>query len=349
MHICIMLQTLDTSKLSLPFGLRNTGNLCYFNSLLQALVSCTSFNNLISNCVTISGHALFQSYAALCNGSENVRDTALFNQLHAARLSNQHNLKIGHQEDAHEGLSLLLDSLEVVHPCGHNLSRLFYVRHRCEIICTICKTHHKVRTEAQEPTELVIDLSEENPLTRKRLDTRKNIESYIKCFIQTPQDYKCDKCHAKNTAQSQPVIQQYTLTRLSEIIVILFKKYERKTDRYFPPQMQFMSSNGVLTYNIVAQIEHFGTKEGGHYVCRGLRRKPSELHQQRQERGAQRITQENDLQKIAEYQRNLAIDRAAAEQSTGVYLMNDTSFTYCPNGFEPTPATYMVFYHLVKN
>lgn len=336
-------------------------------------MSCTSLNETISNLVRAQAkNKLIEIYSQLsepCIEAGKIKDaTILLNYFHTLRAGKQHNLTFGRQEDAHEGLALLLESLEASHPRGIEILWLFYVRHRCEIACRACKKIRKVRQETIEPMELMIDLSEEQVTILRQnseslpqdselllsvpLDSRKYVEGYIKNHVQTPRDYMCEYCHAKNTPGNPQIMQNYMLTRLSEIIAIIFKKYMSKSLRYFPQEMEFTSRNGPLKYRIVAQIEHFGTMAHGHYTCRALRRKPSGLHEARQERGVQRTVDfaPDDLtEQLSKLKLEHAIeaDRAAAEESIGVFFMDDHDVRYCPEGFVPTRETYMVFYHLV--
>src|SRR6185437_4212244 len=146
-------------------------------------------------------------------------------------------LSFSNQEDIHEGLTLILDSI------GEGVDKLFHTRYQCEIKCLGCKKiTHPGEKGYEEPPEIVIDLMVENLRFKKKpLITKKRIEKHIGRIIQAPRDYKCD-CGKKNIYDVEAgviennIIQVYSLVRISEVIILLFKKYEKnKRQIYFPP------------------------------------------------------------------------------------------------------------------
>lgn len=96
-----------------------------------------------------------------------------------------------------------------------------------------------------------------------------NTEEFIKTLklrAEYDADYKCDKCHLKNPK----TIRYEKLDMLPEIIVLLYNKFnyaEKSKLHYFPPE--FTISN--MKYQQVAQIRHYGSLNGGHYVANVLR------------------------------------------------------------------------------
>jgi ubiquitin C-terminal hydrolase len=374
------------------FTLKNDGVLCYFNSLMQALMSCPALNAyIIEHSSEFAKNTLAQAYITLFTRSAKTSDELVtsmanmsiqqedtkFQPIHidnaghilrllcALRDGKRDNLSPYKQEDAQEGFTLFLDAL------GDEVSKKFQVRYKCEIICRQCHARHFVDTsEYREPTEMMIDLSEENPFSDISLDTKENVEAYIHRNMQVPRDYKCEKCATCNTYDKvlnhivPNICQNYTLARVSEIVVLLFKKYKQKQLRYFPPTLDFRSRTGMLQYRIVAQIEHFGTMGGGHYRVKCLRTKPPGLHHMRQQR-AQKIydrythqlvqlsrpdvddtTTYKIILQMTELKKNMEEDNKLASDKMGVFLLDDERVNFCPEGFEPTPNTYMVFYHL---
>ena len=66
---------------------------------------------------------------------------------------------------------------------------------------------------------------------------------------------------------------------IPEILPIIFKKYDNKMKKLevktlFPEKLEFTASGGKkkLVYKLVAQCEHSGTLNGGHYYAIGLRK-----------------------------------------------------------------------------
>jgi ubiquitin C-terminal hydrolase len=289
------LVSFDEKFLGGIFALHNNGNLCYMNSLIQALMSCPSFNHRILG----QGSPLAKTYSALLRASRHktrqlgTYSTAnILRLLHQQRQSQglQNNLWLGRQEDAHEGLVLLLDSL------GGGLDSLFHVRHQSRIHCQSCG--HNV--DKYNPPEIMITLFDEISLA--------DPQKYISRHRQPLPDYKCDRCGVRGAT-----VQFLRLARLSEIIVVVFNKYDKKEIKQFPPTLQFRAKSGPLIYHVVAQVEHYGTMVGGHYNARCMRKIPANVR---------------------------------CSGPFGSIIFDDEVVKYSPAGFVPTNNTYLVFYHL---
>jgi hypothetical protein len=365
------------------FALQNNGVLCYLNSMTQALMSCPSLNYCLLKCKgqsSFTENELAQTYVELfekhpspvMNNEDSSSQTDCKFQaikvddaskilllINRARLGKKDNLLVGRQEDIHEGIMLFLDTVQ------HGTENLFHIRNRCEIWCRSCGTKRPV--EHEEPPEIMVDLSEERPYIQDNMVTKEDIEKYISGNAQIPRDYKCDQCGSANTYNKENktvtpnVIQIYNLTRLSEIIILMFKKFTNKKERYFPPTLEFTSKTGPLHYKVVAQLEHSGSMTGGHYVCKCLRNKPSYMHEMRRQKAYNLIEKNEKIlnrEDTIEYKRsqavasivdlkaNLAKDEELCKEKYGVFCLNDSKATFCPEGFVPTNNTYMVFYHL---
>jgi ubiquitin C-terminal hydrolase len=357
------------------FTLQNNGVLCYLNSITQALMSCTSLNYCLQQCQkynNASDNDLALAYIRLLlKHPPETEDLGKFQAIHTddaseilmlinrARQGKKDNLLFGRQEDIHEGLVLFLDTIQ------NGVENLFYTRNQCEIYCRKCKDHRPSGEGKAEPPEIIVDLSEEDPLIQETLLSKEDIEKYISGSVQIPRDYKCENCgvsndYNKETSTVTPnVMQIYTLVRLSEIIVLLFKKYTKKDERYFPPTLEFSSNAGILNYKVVAQIEHSGGMAGGHYICKCLRNKPLHMHEVRLQK-AQALIQKNEKllltckitdrenieQELNNLRNSMIKDEVLRKEKYGVFALNDTRVTFCPEGFVPTNDTYMVFYHL---
>ena len=86
----------------MPFGLNNTGAICYFNSLIQALLSCKSIYKTIGDITidsdlnkSITGRTFVQTIRTASTGSQNEQATSS-SQLLAALISDL-NERIGKQ------------------------------------------------------------------------------------------------------------------------------------------------------------------------------------------------------------------------------------------------------------
>jgi ubiquitin C-terminal hydrolase len=381
------------------FSLVNNGkNLCYVNALIQSLVSLPSINQYLMNRKEDFVKEKNSTALTLLDLLENnpqpekgekfskIRSDNAIKILRAlvserrereekARKNNPNiragNLVIGEQEDPHEGLTFLLDAI------GNSIDAHFHVRYTSEICCRQCKHRRKTGPEDQEdylePPEIFVDLSEDNPNIGSELNTKEEIENYIKRNVQIPEGYRCEKCKKANDIDpvtkkmAHVVYQGYSLARLSEVIILLFKRnrYGRKDQkvRFFPQELDFTSRSGNLHYKVVAQIEHVGGTDGGHYTARCRRIKPPGWNEFRKEKAkklleaedirleaARNLTERESIRgKIKELNDALAYDELTKDRSDAVYIFNDRDVKYCTAGFEPTPNTYMVFYHLFPN
>jgi ubiquitin C-terminal hydrolase len=367
------LVTYSDEYLTGVFTLKNNGVLCYLNSLVQSLVSCPSVNEWImshKSTFTTDNNRLGLSLIELLDrnpapdsdskfvATKSENAISILSRLIDARKNSSANLRMGRQEDIHEGLVLLLDSI------GYKIERNFEVRYKCQIHCRKCKFERPAGPDPnyEQPPELMIDLSEENPMIQNLLESKEDIESYIRRNVQISPDYRCEKCGAKNTydpikKETEPNVWQiYNLARVSEVIILLFKKYGAKKKKYFPPSLDFPSKGGTLHYEIVSQVEHYGNMSGGHYKAFGKRLKPPGFHGFRREKIYDAIrkcrldferTKDNDiLDKIQDLENILKCDDVLQKNNHGVFIFDDDKSAYCPKGFEPTDNTYMVFYHL---
>lgn len=179
------------------------------------------------------------------------------------------------QQDAHEAFVRIMDNKPY--------ARHFHVRYICDIFCLSCHKLITHKDEATCPPELYIDVEGDVTIDKLRWHT-----------VRVQYDCPCG---------GKEAIKGYRLTRVSSVLIILFKKYHGKVLQDFPLQLEFPAKNANLQYKLVAQIEHFGTMSGGHYTARVL-------------------------------------------GPSGVVNCNDSSLR--PSRFEPTPETYMLFYHFER-
>lgn len=220
-----------------PQGLYNIGNICYLNSLMQALFSCPSLNKKMARQCS----PLAFEYNKIYDGN-----TSHVGGLLKIIKNNTHKLQYGRQEDAHEGLMMLLECLD------SSITGLFGVQYNMTLRCKCGMKQKKT-----EPSELFVDYYGEQ---------NEDLERHIMLNRYTPHEYKCDRC---GTIGSTEIIK--SLHDLNYIIIVTFKKYKTKSSIKFPPKLKLWHNNTRYKYRIVAQIEHMGSMHGGHYVARCLR------------------------------------------------------------------------------
>lgn len=223
------------------FGLVNNGSICYFNSLLQSLLSCSSFNQLMLELnITFFKNLLLAS--SLSNGSDILN---MIKQKHVKET--KHSLFGNSQEDVGECFHLLIDSIP-------NSNNLFKCRYKKNIICKDCKFIQKLNQD----TVYVIDIP---------VDEKTDLNSYIKEHNSEIDNYRCIKCDSLN------VHSKNSLCKLSSIIVIQFNKYFEKKNINYSQFLEFDYIDGSkIKYQLVARIQHFGGRSSGHYTADCMRK-----------------------------------------------------------------------------
>lgn len=395
-----MLKPYDKDYVPDVCGFINTGVICYLNTMMQVLLSCSSFNqHLLENRALFvkaatQGNKIGLLYIKIleengihlsANGqlTRDVNDTFSVQQCSASillrelidlrkRNKSSANLLHHHQESFHEGLTFLIEALTAVDP---SVADVFNIRYKMDIICRKCKAS---REGPKENPNIMFNLFEEDPILQDALDSKEKVEDYIRQHINIPDDYKCDKCGAKNEVVNKrvtPHVQQiYRLARISSVIILVFNKYEEKKLKYFPPTLDFKSKDGNLHYELIAQVEHYGTKGGGHYLTKCRRPTPSgfsnyvsskrnkaikaELDQATHrhailnrkktlENAPAQLTQViEQLEQKIEYLKK-SIDSVPSFGDMLAFHLNDASVSVDPNGMQPTKNTYVAVYHLI--
>lgn len=251
-----------------PFGFHNNGSICYFNTLLQSFLSCTSYIELIKPSLKYDSEIIKLFYELLKDNSEG-KDVSQ----HSTKILQHLIIKLGKnntrgQQCASEYYTHLLNSINEV----KEISNLFFHRHKTLIFCFDCG---KCVSSVSAINNLIeIEPNLENEQIEKFMPFQikpKNMNEFItKNSGYVDKDYICPMCKKKGEKYKINL-----LIMIPEILVIMSKKYNTKEKidiiTEFPEHLVFDNTGGgIISYMAVAQIEHIGSKNSGHYwvICR---------------------------------------------------------------------------------
>jgi ubiquitin C-terminal hydrolase len=274
----------------LPVGFNNLGFTCYFNSLLQSLLSCTSFVEMLQNYNEEDISLKFLSYLVknlkqleqpnMDQNSLNsiVRDINKLGPICWRAMIKKISLKsvssaqfaIG-QQCAAEGFGILLESLDEF----ASIQNLFQHRRNNKIFCNECQTYFSKVEEVDNVFKVEATLESEELRNYHETKISKNLNEFL--LNQTSiidENCKCSKCGVKSKKNKESI-----LVMIPEVLFVMSKIYKHengigeKLDTYtdFPERLIFKSNAGEdLIYEAVAQIEHLGNLDNGHYyaICK---------------------------------------------------------------------------------
>lgn len=316
-----------------PFPLRNPGNGCFLNALLQGLVSCTAFTRAVLASkeylqLTKTGAAVFNFVSAYAtpeaakspqqiNRDIEWQSTAIVAALVQDLQQRRPRVKFGlSQESASEALVHLLDMMEPAEKDAGSASespitRLF--QHRC--VCTVYCGGCRQIVSRENDYGVVVNTFYLRDM-KKRPQSVEDFSEALVAHNSVLTDYVCDKCSAKAGQQERsaeshsaaPLIsfRRYRLSMVPEIIACLFEIYGvhgGRTQYFIPAKLEIPRvGGGFHVYSQVAQILHSGTLSGGHYITHALR-------------------------------------------NPRIYLFNDAAPPRETNTFVQSPNTYIALYH----
>lgn len=278
-------------------GLRNCGNTCYMNSVLQALTHSSALandailGNHMSSCTRKKSN-IFCGYCALLTHIKNAMTTKGRSEISPEPILR--NLKLlaktmryGRQEDSHEFLRQLIDSCvagelpikmtsnpkgPIVPPLVRSttfVGQLMSGYLQSQITCSSCGN-------VSRTFDPYMDISLEIQDSHSVIDCLRKFTHADTLAGQNA--YKCSKCQKRVTAKKQMLIH-----RSPPLLTVQLKRFNIFTSRHSAQKINksiqfgdrldmapFMSDRrqGPLNYSLFAIIVHEGSSMGsGHYVC----------------------------------------------------------------------------------
>lgn len=300
------------SLLSKGQGFINLGATCYFNSLLQCLLSCTSIYEVLlkyGDRPHIKQNPLAQHLLSLYESAKNgepIHEKCVpiwkYILSIAMRKNDKVKLGLGHQ-DSYEGLMIFMDALDTI----PEVKRLFMHKHQIQDMCPICK---KCTIDKEQPNvvfEVQSNLKTEQHEMFKNVDEFYNTSMPLNEFLRKQNssldaDHLCEFCKTRCRK-----FRSIYLVMAPEILAIAIKRYNTlDTVMPFSAKLEFKAFGKTkkIIYELIAQSEWTGsTRNSGHYW-------------------------------------------AICKRSDGWKILNDSS---CSDGNSgPTQHSYLIFYHFVR-
>jgi ubiquitin C-terminal hydrolase len=326
-----------------PTGFINLGTTCYFNALLQSMLSCTSLIDVLTTKKYVSNAINAQPTSVDVCLVNNPAESNNITNLIIKYIELNRTLKQANSVTDIQDQKIIKDELSNYAPLiWKQMIKKLSNDKKIPI-----QSFMQGQQCAGEGFHYLLESMEEFPLIQKLFMHRykslihcsncnkwiSEVECLYSLFdvesnLNSEQIKKFDKYHIKSENMNEFILKQSSyvegfkctkcndtddkfrinvLVMVPEILTVMAKKYtlEEKLDIYteFPETLKFNGNDSDMIYEAVSQIEHVGGKNGGHYW-------------------------------------------AIVKRKGGWFNVNDMSIS--PSKFQPTKNTYIVFYHLKK-
>jgi ubiquitin C-terminal hydrolase len=337
-----------------PFGLINFGGSCYYNAMMQAIMTCTSFNEVL---LSHKGEAKYQDefISAMINYTEKAigsfdneipqsqapddvrrQEAIRRNQQYLSMMQTmakplwdiiirdrvKHSkgvVSFSGQQDAFEMLRYFFDQIEE----HKDIQAIFKLNFTSHIHCHRCNELIHSKSEKCFFTEVPPDLKNErlsvfdNWIQDEKKDPTLT-EFLLRNSTQTDTDYRCTTCIEEGRIEKIHRLRYDELCSISDILIITTRIYlDRRMTKWDNEIIIPISDTENKKYIPIAQIIHHGSLDKKTFASGG----------------------------------HYTAKCLRRSQNGGYswWLFNDTSFTEIGKIFEPDSNTYIVIYHYISD
>lgn len=253
------------------FGMYNNSTMCYFNSMIQSVLSCPSVVEYILRVMNTSGvNLIINLLGRIIENGEKISieyNLELFNEFLRQLKKKYPKLNFGFtQEDAGEMFVILLDLLN-----DNYLNCMFQHTYKCNIFCMDCRKSKDLADDVSY--YFTVDINEiKNFSLSSKMDSNSTNElnKFIRNNYSKLEGIKCSLCKGKDVIKTNRLITAPT------IIMIIFNKYKEKIEYVYPSTLSFSNRlSDVKTshhYRVVSSVHHNGNTNFGHYYAKCLRK-----------------------------------------------------------------------------
>ncbi len=246
----------NVSYLPREIGFNNTSSICWFNALLQALLSCTQLTEvMIEQSDKFTNNYMALAYIDLARKLRSGADISpnASSELLALFIKQCSRLNITPMEFTascvDEALTLFVQAIN-----NPYIDRLFCTKYVGSLTCEKCKKNTRAKFDV-----IITRTSTEKPFADAA-----DLAAYMRAHATRCEQYVCD-CGNKNINIPRAEL----LTMVSEIVAVSFdRRYLNSCNSIVPLTLAIRARGGkMIHYKLVSTVNH----GGGHYIAYGFR------------------------------------------------------------------------------